>query len=207
MRQIIGLFLLSITLMFVCCEDKSSNPLPLQHPGYYYPRQENSGWRYIDLKLGCTAIHDSFDVKIVARSVRDGKTGFDRLRYYNGVEDGGIVFIYEQGDTLFEMRDVEHGRWLLKILVGPVKGGTSWKDDYVDYLVSGLENVTLTMNGVTYKNCAKIMKTDPSPSQSNIVYEWWVPGYGKVREIEVNKDGTCLRAKELRYYDPVWVDP
>lgn len=206
MRRIIGLFLLSLALTFVYCEDKSADPQPRDDAGYYYPRRENYGWRYIQLAGGCTVVHDSFDVKIVARSVRDGRTGFDRLPYYNGVEGQDTVFIYEQGDTLFQ-KYAHSSVPLLKILVGPVKGGTSWKDDYFDYLISGLESVTLTMNGVTYKNCAKIMKTDPSPHQPNIVYEWWVPGYGKVREIEVDPDDNCLRATELRYFDPEGLFP
>ncbi len=202
MRQIIGLFLLSLALTFVYCEDKSSDPQPRDDPGYYYPRGENHGWRYIELSRHCTAVHDSFDIKIVGRNTRDGRTGYDRL--WVGSDD--TVFVYVKADTLFE-KNVEHGVPLYKILVGPVKGGTFWKDDYFEYLILGLESVTLTINGKTYKNAAKVMKTNRNPGLPNTVYEWWVPEFGEVREIEVDTSETCIRAKELRYFTADWVDP
>ncbi|MCK4428596.1 MAG: hypothetical protein KAW16_08950 [candidate division Zixibacteria bacterium] len=51
MKQIIIFLLLAITLLFlfVFCEDKPTNPPPGENPGYYYPRQRDYGWRYIDL--------------------------------------------------------------------------------------------------------------------------------------------------------------
>jgi hypothetical protein len=202
MKRIIGLFLLSIALIFAYCEDKGENPVERDDPGYYYPRGEDYGWRYIDLAHHCTSVHDSFDVKITGLNTRGDRTGYDRL--WAGSDD--TVFVYVKSDTLFE-KNVEHGVPLYKVLVGPVKTGTFWKDDYFEYLILGLESVTLTMNGKTYKNAAKIMKTNRNPGLPNTVYEWWVPEFGEVREIEVDTNDVCVRATELRYFTAHWVDP
>lgn len=200
MKQITIFFLLSIALLvlFVFCEDKPTNPPPGDDPGYYYPRQKDYGWRYIQLgSEGCDVISDSFDLTIVDRNVRHGDVGFDRL--WEGSDD--TIFIYEKADTLFE-ENVRHGVPHLKILVGPIKAETSWKDPSFYYLIQGFENVTLTINGETYKRCAKIIKThrNPTPTKPDKIYEWWVPGYGEVKEIWVDTSGTCVWAKELRYF-------
>ncbi len=204
MKQIIIFLLLAITLLFlfVFCEDKPTNPPPGENPGYYYPRQRDYGWRYIDLiKPGCQEIKDSFDYKIVGTNRRHGDVGFDRLWYHSGVSSADTYFIYLEGDTLFS-ENVEHGTPIYKILVGPIKAGTFWKDSYYDYLIQGFEDVTLTINGETYKRCAKIMKTprNPTPTKPDRVYEWWIPGYGEVKEMEVDISGVCQKAKELRYF-------
>jgi hypothetical protein len=200
MKPIVISLLVSIGLLslFVFCEDKPTNPPPSKNPGYYYPRQTNYGWRYIHLiKPECYEIHDSFDYKIVAQSVRHGDAGFDRL--WVGSQD--TFFLYIKADTLFE-ENVQHGWPIFKTLVGPIEAGTSWKDDYYYYLIQKFEDVTLKINDATYKGCAKIIKTprNPSPSKPHEVDEWWVPGYGKIREMEVDTLGVCQNSYELRSF-------
>ena len=200
MKQIIGLFLLSITLMFVCCEDKSTNSRPRDDPGYYYPRQETYGWRYFHKGFNVPA--DTFDLVIIGTNRRHDDVGWDRLR--KDIADTN--FLYERADTLF-LEKVGQSVPDLKILVGPIKAGAFWKDSNFEYLIQGFEACTLTINGETYKGCAKIMKT--KGSSSTIVYEWWAPGVGEVKEIEVDDDivGFCRYTKELLYFDRDWVDP
>jgi hypothetical protein len=206
MKQIIIFLLLSITLIFVfvCSKDKPVTPPIPENPGYYYPRQKDYAWRYIQLgRAGCDAIYDSFDLKILGTNRRHDDVGFDRYR----VDINDTNFIFEKKDTLF-LEKVGQSAPLLKILVGPIRAGTFWRDSHYDYLIQGFEDVTLTINGETYKRCAKIIKTprNPTPSKPDKVYEWWVPGYGEVKEIE-DSLGICVRAKELRYFSPTGVFP
>ena len=202
MKQIIIFLILSTTLffVFVCSEDKPVNPPIPKNPGYYYPMQEGYSWRYVELiKPGCQEIHDSFTVEIVGTSRRDDDWGFDRL--YEASDD--TYFIYEKGDTLFE-ENVAHGVPLFKILVGPITEETSWSDSYFDYEIQRFEDVTLTFKDVTYKRCARIVKTKSGSLIT--IYEWWVPGYGEVKERE-DSLGTCVRAKELDEFNASSIIP
>ena len=196
MKQIIIFLLLSITLLFVFCEDKSTSPPNRDDPGYYYPRQTGYDWRYIELiKPGCYETHDSFDIKIVCMKTRNGNRGYDRLKYRRGVSSDDTVFIYVKGDAIIE-ESVKDGKKLY-VLVGPIKAGTSWKDGYWEYFIQRLENVTLTIDSsVTYKGCAKIMKR--KDNSTTRIYEWWAPQFGKVREERRDANGVCERAEELR---------
>jgi len=204
MKQIITL-LLSITLIFVlvCSKNKPTEPPQPTDPRDYYPLQKNYSWRYINLGgTECNAISDSFVLTILGTNTRDTYTGFDRFR----PDINDTNFIYEKADTLFLMK-VGQGVPHLKILVGPIKENTSWSDENFDYLIQGFENVTLTINGVTYRRCARIIKTNRNPTKPNIVYEWWVPSYGKVKEMEEEPSGACVRAEELRAFSTSVVFP
>jgi len=205
MKQIITL-LLSITLIFVlvCSKNKPTEPPQPTDPLDYYPMQKDYSWRYINLGGGaeCTTIGKSFDLTILGTNTRDTYTGFDRFR--SDINDTN--FIYEKADTLF-LKKVGQGVPLLKILVGPIKENTSWSDENFDYLIQGFENVTLTINGVTYKRCAKIIKTHFNSPNHNVTYEWWAPSYGKVKEMEEEPSGPCVRAEELRSFTTSGVFP
>lgn len=203
MKQIVIFVILSIALLvlFVYCEEKSTNPPPPDNPGHYYPMQKDYSWRYVQLGgEGCGVIADSFHHIILGTNKRDNEVGWD-LGWYHLSEISDTSFIYEKGDTLF-LKKVGQSVPRLKILVGPIKAGTSWKDSSFFYIIEGLEDITLTINGETYKRCAKIVKTfrNPSPTKPDKVYEWWVPGYGEVKEMEVDKSDTCTLAKELRHF-------
>ena len=199
MKQIIIFLLLAITLIlvFVYCEDKPTEPPTSDKPGYYYPRQTGYGWRYIQLKLGCSEPGDSFDYKIVGANVRDGRAGYDRIFVYREVSRPDTYFVYQEGNAIFE-KNVPDGTPILKVLAGPIKAGTSWEDGSWDCLILGLEDVTLTISGETYKGCAKILRKKDTPLKE--VYEWWAPQYGKVKEMEVYQNGVCKYAKELRCF-------
>ncbi len=203
MKQIIIFLILSTTLffVFVCSEDKPVNPPIPKNPGYYYPMQEGYSWRYVELiKPGCHEIHDSFDLKIVGTSRRHGDWGFDRFR----PDINDTNFIYEKADTLF-LEKVGQSVPLFKILVGPISKGTSWSDEYFNYEIERFENVTLTIDSsVTYKRCARIVKTKDGSLIT--IYEWWVPGYGEVKERE-DSLGTCVRAKELDEFNASSIIP
>lgn len=205
MKKIIILLLLSITLIFVfvCSKKKPTEPLPPTNPRDYYPLQKDYSWRYINLGgTECHVISDSFDLTILGTNTRDTYTGFDRL----GSKNNDTNFIYQKADTLFLMK-VGQGVPLLKILVGPVKENTSWSDSNFNYHIDGLENVTLTINGITYKKCAKVIKTNRNPTKPNVTYEWWAPSYGEVKEMEEEPSGECVRAEELRYLSTGGVIP
>ena len=205
MKQII-ILLLSLTLIFVfvCSKNKPTEPPPPTDPRDYYPLQKDYGWRYINLGPGCDAdaIYDSFDLKILGTNTRDTYTGFDRFR----PDINDTNFIYEKADTLFLMK-VGQGVPHLKILVGPIKENTSWSDENFDYLIQGFENVILTINGAPYKNCARIVKTNRNPAKPNVIHEWWAPSKGKVKEIEEEPSGACVRAEELRNFSESGVFP
>jgi hypothetical protein len=198
MKQTIIILILLTALfsLFVYCEDKSTEPPISDKPGYYYPRNTGYGWRYINLKLGCSEPGDSFDYKIVGANVRDGRAGYDRIRVYKEVIQADTYFIFQEGNAIFE-KNVPDGTPISQVLMGPIKKGTSWEDGSWDCTILGLEDVTLTITGETYKGCAKILrKKDTSPTE---VYEWWAPQFGKVKEMEVRND-VCQKAKELRWF-------
>ena len=207
MKQIVLFFLIFMALVFVfvCSKDKTTNPPPREDPGYYYPRQKDYSWRYINLGPGCDAgaIHDSFDLTILRTTTRHGDVGFDRFR---NADTSSITFLFVKADTLFA-EEVGQSVPYLKILVGPIRAGTFWKDQNFEYLIQAFENVTLSITGVTYKGCAKILKTNRNHPEYNKVIEWWVPGYGEVREREVDSLDVCQRATELRDFSPSGVFP
>jgi hypothetical protein len=207
MKQIVLFFFISTALgfVFVCNKNKPTPPTIPEDPSYYYPRQEKYSWRYIHLAPGCEkdAIADSFYFTILRANTRHGDVGYDRFR---NADTNAITFIFKIADTLFA-EPVGQGVPLYKILVGPVKAGTYWTDSYFNYLIQGFEDVTLTINGETYKRCAKIMKRYLNPTKTNKIYEWWVPQYGEVKWIEVDAADTCREATELRYFSPTGVFP
>lgn len=200
MKQITIFLILSVTLLslLVCCEDKPNNPPPREDPRYYYPLHEGYGWRYFN--KGRSTPADTIDLLIVGTNRRHGNLGFDLVR----VGSHDTVFIYEKANTLFE-----ESAGQLKILVGPIRAGASWEDYYYEYRIEGFENVTLTINGATYKHCVKIVKRphDPIPPRPDRVYEWWVPQIGEVKEIWVDKDSVNLYTKELLYFIRTGVFP
>ena len=200
MKRIALFFLISmaLTFVFVCTKDKPVVPPWREDPAYYYPRQKDYSWRYIYLGKGCTAsgIADSFDLTILGANTRHGDVGYDR---YRGADTNSITFIFRKVDTLFA-EQVGQTVPLDKILVGPIKAGTFWRDSHFEYLIQGFENVTLNINGETYKRCAKILKTNRNHPEYNKFIEWWAPQYGKVKKIEVDTLGVCQSAEELRYF-------
>jgi hypothetical protein len=206
MKHIIIFLLLSITLIFVfvCSKKKPTEPPIPENPRYYYPMQKDYSWRYINLGGGaeCATIVDSFDLTILGTNTRDGYLGFDRFRSKNNDTN----FIYQKADTLF-LKKVGQSVPLLKILVGPIKENTSWSDSNFDYLIQRFENVTLTINGVIFKRCAKIIKTNRNPAKTNVIYEWWAPQYGEVKEIEMDVSDACIGAEELRSFTTSGVFP
>jgi hypothetical protein len=203
-QTIIILILLAVlSSLFVYCEDKATEPPISDKPGYYYPRNVGYGWRYINLKLGCSEPGDSFDYKIVGTNVRDGRAGYDRICVYKEVVQADTYFIFQEGNAIFE-KNVPYGTPISKVLMGPIEKGTSWEDGSWDCTILGLEDVTLTISGETYKGCAKILRRkDISATE---VYEWWAPQFGKVKETEW-RDDVCQKAKELRSFTKSGVFP
>lgn len=206
MKKII-ILLLSITLIFVfvCSKNKPTEPPQPTDPLDYYPMQKDYSWRYIHLSAGCdvNAIHDSFDLTILRANTRHGNTGYDR---YRNTDTNSITFIFKKADTLFT-EQVGQSVPFYKILVGPIKENTSWSDSNFNYLIQRFENVTLTINGAPYKKCAKIIIRNRNTTKPNVIYEWWAPSYGKVKEVEVEPSGDCVRAEELRSFTTSGVFP
>ncbi|MFQ6032360.1 MAG: hypothetical protein ACE5K2_05500 [Candidatus Zixiibacteriota bacterium] len=204
MKRITIFPLLSIALLmlFVFCEDKSNNPPPRDDPRFYYPLQKDHAWRYF--QEGRSVIPDTFELRIVGTNKREGNVGFDRLL----VGSNDTIFIYEKGETLFA-ENVQRGVPLFKILVGPIKAGTSWKDENFDYVITGFEDVTLAINGEPYRNCAKIIKKyhNPTPGKPDKIYEWWAPGFGEAKEIWVDTSDVSQYTKELLYFSPTGIFP
>lgn len=196
MKLIVALLLLSSVLLFIfaCSEDEPIRPPSQEDPRNYYPLGKNYGWRYFEQGLGVPA--DSFDLKILGTNTRHDNLGFDLQEV--GVEDD-TLFIYQDGDTLFE-EVVPLSHLALKVLVGPVKTGTFWRDGNFEYLITGFENVTLNINDVTYRDCAKILKTYRNPAKTNRIYEWWAPQYGEVKELEVDTLDVSQYLKELIHF-------
>jgi hypothetical protein len=193
---------MALVFVFVCSKDKTTKPPPREDPGYYYPRQEKYRWVYAK---GCdaSASSDSSVYTILRATTRHGDVGFDRC--WNA-DTSSIIFLFVKADTLF-LEKVGQGVPLLKILVGPIRAGTYWRDQNFEYLIQGFENVTLTITGVTYNRCAKIIKTHFNSPNPNVTYEWWVPQYGLVKWIEVDTLDVCQSAEELRYFSTGGVFP
>lgn len=202
-RMMVMLTVLLVILVVFECEQKKPNNPNLEDPGYYYPLNSNYKWTYVLLGPGpeCVASDDSFALTAIRSHTRHEGSGWDIL---SSIGDTG--FVYRIGDTIFFEYKVTDGKPSYKVLVGPIKDGTSWTDAWdFDYYIMGFEDVNSSAAGVTYRRCAKIRRTrsdDPNPN-----YFWWAPQYGKVKHAQENSSGDCLSGEELKRLDKPHVNP
>lgn len=191
---IIIMVLLVLFLVFECDKTKKPTHPELEDPGYYFPINFNYKWTYVHLGAGCVATGDSSSITAVDKGPRPEGTG-----WYLVSSGGDTNFVYRLGDTIFYEIVFPQLYYTYKLLVGPIKGGTFWKDFQYDYYIVGFEDIYSSVSGKTYQRCAKIRRT--ISGDTKVKYFWWVPQFGRVKEAEVNQSEVCLQGEELKRLD------
>ncbi len=189
------LFLL--VFAFQCGEKKPNNP-QLDSPSYFYPINLHYKWNYVLLNVQCLpSEEDSFALTVVDRKKRPEGSGWDIV---TTAATGATTFVYQIGDTMFS-KDVRSTQPPYKILVGPVKEGTFWRDTFrgYEYHIVGFEDIYSPAAGGIYNGCAKVRRT--TSGDAKITYFWWAPQIGMVKREEKNQSGQCISGEELKRLD------
>ena len=185
--------LLALFFLFECSEKKNDD-IDREDPGYFFPLNLKYKWTYVLLNSQCEVGTDSFWVSVVQKKTRPEGSGWDLVS-----SGGGTTFVYRKGDTVFTT-DIGSTPYPSKVLVGPVKGGTFWKDlRGHEYSILGLEDVSSEAAGGVYRGCAKIKRT--TPGETDVTYLWWAPQIGKVKRAHKDQSGRCVSGEELRRLD------
>ncbi|MGB8657842.1 MAG: hypothetical protein WCE90_08685 [Candidatus Zixiibacteriota bacterium] len=193
--MLVGLTILVFLAVMCQCAKKPTPPVPPTDPGAYFPINQDYAWTYVQLGTDCHPGAISYVITAVSRSPRPEGSGWN----FVSSASGDTSFVYRLGDTIFYQPSVESPLPAYKVLVGPIKGGTSWKDSYpydYEYTVMGLEDLPSAVAGQTYRNCAKIRRTASGLPTWN--YFWWAPQYGKVKEAVFDQSGNCSEGAELQ---------
>lgn len=177
-------------------------------PKYYFPINVDYMWLYVRIGPNCLVTDDTISITVPSKSDRyiEGiqRTGWDMVT----LPGGDTSFAYQVSDTMFYLSSIRQTTLPpYRILVGPIKAGTFWKDrppyNY-DYSIVGFEDVYSPIAGETFSKCAKVRRT--SPDNNKIKYYWWSTEFGKVKEIEYQSE-QCLQGMELKYLDKTHIIP
>jgi hypothetical protein len=196
---LISILLSALFLAFACDEDKNDD-IDRQDPGYFFPINQKYKWTYVHLNNACNVGSDSFSIETLSRRTRRD--------YFGSLQSGwdlissgqGTTFVYRKSDSIFT-NQVPITTFPSKVLVGPIKGGTYWKDarEY-EYNILTIEDFYSQAAGGTYSGCAKIKRT--TKGSANISYYWWAPQIGNVRREErYQGSGGCISGEELKRLD------
>ncbi|MGB2990654.1 MAG: hypothetical protein WBC98_11940, partial [Candidatus Zixiibacteriota bacterium] len=132
MRQALVIFaVLSLVAFVLQCDEKKPDETNFEDPDRFFPVNFKYEWTYVDLGPGCVVAER--DTWVVAARTRTTRTvegvshnGWD-LQLLTGGQSTG--FRYRVKDTIFYWNDVSYPEQPpYKVLVGPVKAGTNWKD-------------------------------------------------------------------------------
>ncbi len=199
MKQILVILSMLLVLFFAFeCgkENKPTNP-ELESPSYYFPINSDYKWTYVSLGYDCVATGDSFVITAVNRNTRPEGSGWDLV----SSASGGTSFVYHVADTIFYKKDVTSTLPPYKVLVGPIRKGTFWRDTPIygyEYDIVAFEDLYSSIAGETYRGCAKIKRTLSGSATFN--YFWWAPQIGKVKEA-VYQSEQCQQGEELKRLD------
>lgn len=210
MSKIVVTILIALMFMTIsqCGGKKPPTPPELTDPKYYFPINVDYMWLYVRLGSNCIVTDDTIPILVPSKSDRyiEGsiQTGWDMVT----LPGGDTSFAYQVSDTIFYVSNILQTTLPpYRILVGPVKAGTFWKDrspyNY-DYSIVGFEDLYSPIAGETYSNCAKVRRT--SPDSDKIKYYWWSTEFGKVKEVEYQSE-QCLQGMELKYLDKTHIIP
>lgn len=202
MKQILVILTILLLLFFAlqCGEEKKPTSPDLEDPGYYFPIGQDYKWIYASLGKGCKATGDTFVITAETQNrIIQGvnRKGWDLV----SLPSGGISFAYRVGDTIFYKKNIEDDLPPYKVLVGPIRKGTVWKDTSLygyDYRILGFEDLYSPIANDTYSGCAKVERT--ASGDPKIKYFWWTPLEGKVKEA-VYQSGECQQGEELKRLD------
>ena len=205
MKQILVILAILLLLFFAfqCGEKKKPNNPDLEDPSYYFPINRDYKWTYVRLGFQCVVSEeDSFVITAKTSNTRVvegvGHTGWDLVLTVGGE---GTGFVYRVADTIFYWKDVSSTLPPYKVLVGPIRAGSYWRDRSVyghEYNIVEFEDLYSAAAGKTYPVCAKIKRITPGSSKTK--YYWWAPQTGKVKEAEY-ESGECRRGEELKRLD------
>jgi hypothetical protein len=200
MKRIALIFILILALFFaVTCDKDENDDIDREDPGYFFPINLKYKWNYVHLKSNCDVGSDSFYIETLSRKTRTD--------YYGRLQSGwdlissgqGTTFVYRKSDTIFT-NQVPITTFPSKVLVGPVKAGTYWKDarDH-EYNILRIEDFYSQAAGGTYGGCAKIKRM--TQGSANVSYFWWAPQIGNIRREERYQGGNCTSGEELKRLD------
>jgi hypothetical protein len=192
----------ALLIVFQCEGKKTPTPPEKTDPKYYFVINVDYMWQYLRLGSNCIVTDDTIYIYVLGKNDRYieevQRSGWDMVT----LPGGDTSFAYQVKDTMFYFSNVLQTTLPpYKILVGPVKAGTYWKDrppyNY-DYSIIGIEDLYSPIAGETYSDCAKVRRT--SPDNNKVKYYWWSTEYGKVKEVEYQGE-QCLQGLELKYLD------
>jgi hypothetical protein len=193
---------------FRCGGKKTPTPPELTDPKYYFVINVDYKWVYVRLGQNCIVTDDTISIFVPSKNDRyiEGiqRSGWDMVT----LPGSDTSFAYQVSDTMFYFSNVLQTTLPpYRILVGPVKAGTYWKDrspyNY-DYSIIGIEDLYSPIAGETFSKCAKVRRT--SPDNNKVKYYWWSTEYGKVKEVEYQGE-QCLQGLELKYLDKTQTIP
>ena len=191
--------LMFLWLGFNGCDKKGTDNDPPENPGYYFPINFYYKWTYVLVNYQCEVSDDSFAVSAASKNTRflqeiGWESGWDIV-----ASGGGTTFVYHKSDTIFTL-DIGSTQLPTKVLVGPIRQGTFWRDSRgYEYVVGGVEDIYSDAAGGVYKGCARVRRTISGDSKKTDV--WWAPQVGKVKRVEITQGGQCVSGEELRRLD------
>ncbi len=190
--------LLALFCVFECSEKKNDD-IDREDPSYFFPINLKYKWTYVYLNSQCDVGSDSFYIETLSKRTRKDYYGSLRSGWDLISSGQGTTFVYRKSDTILT-NQVPITTYPSKVLVGPVRTGTFWKDarDH-EYSILGLEDVPSEAAGGVYRGCAKIKRT--TPGQTDVTYFWWAPQIGKVKRAHKDQSGRCVSGEELRRLD------
>ena len=180
------------------CDEEKPPDIDFEDPGRYYVINLEYTWIYARLNRQCVPDpEDTIFVTAQRRATRmvEGvsQDGWDLVS-----GGGGIGFVYRVKDTIFYWADVTGQLAPYKILVGPITKGALWTDrprHDLEYYIEGFEDYYAASGGQTFRDCAKVKRTDPN--KTGATYIWWSSPWGKVKEAEYDS-AQCQNALELK---------
>ncbi len=176
------------------CEKKGTKDDQPENAGYYFPINFKYKWTYVLLNYQCQASQDSFVINAVNKHTRPEGSGWDLVS-----ATGATTFVYHKADTIFSL-DIGSTQIPAKVLVGPIRQGTFWRDARgYEYVIAGFEDVYSDAAGGVYRGCARVRRTISGDSKKTDV--WWAPQIGRVKRAEKNQEGQCVSGDELRRLD------
>ncbi len=205
MRQILIVFILLLVFSIgLQCENKKKpNDTNLEDPGRFFPINFEYTWTYTVLGQGCVTTDNDIVITAQSKTTREVEgvmhNGWDLVTVSGGQGSG---FVYRLADTIFYWRDIQNpDQPPYKILVGPVKAGTNWRDRTIygfEYLIEGIEDFYSPTANNNFERCARIKRIKPGENQFK--YYWWAPAWGKVREANFQSE-QCLGGEDLKRLD------
>lgn len=199
MKQALSVVAMLLAFCFaVSCDDEKPPEIDLEDPGRYYLINLEYTWIYARLGLQCVVSPEDTIVITAQRKTTRLVEGVSQNGWDLVSDAGGTGFVYRVADTIFYWAEVTLEVPPYKVLVGPITEGAFWTDrprHNFEYHIEGFEDCYAASGGQTFRNCAKVKRTDPA--ETGAKYIWWSSPWGKVKEADHDSE-KCLGGWELK---------